>query len=263
MSEYPIHPAAELFPMMGEAELRELAEDIRANGLLERIVLHDGQILDGRNRLAACRIADVEPLYENPNGAITSPVAYVLSKNLHRRQLTVSQRAAIGAEAIPLLHQEAKKRMGMRTDLTSVPKETEVGRSREIAAEQVGVSPQSIQRAANVRRESPEMFEMVKRGEVTVTAANDAIRQPKTDPTKYEAVTPRQQQVANAQKRKMIDGISLVSGVCHGLESVSVAAIVAVSEAEEIETWATKAEAYARELRKFAARLRGTNGKSE
>jgi hypothetical protein len=34
----PIHPAAELFPLMSEAELRELGEDIQANGLQAPIV---------------------------------------------------------------------------------------------------------------------------------------------------------------------------------------------------------------------------------
>jgi hypothetical protein len=40
--------------------------------------------------------------------AITSPVLYILSKNLHRRQLTVSQRAAIAAETVPMMAVEAK-----------------------------------------------------------------------------------------------------------------------------------------------------------
>jgi len=37
-----------------------------------------------------------------------SPVLYVLSKNLHRRQLTVSQRKAIAAETVSMLAEEAK-----------------------------------------------------------------------------------------------------------------------------------------------------------
>jgi hypothetical protein len=50
---YENHPAAELFPMMDDMALAELADDIKANGLLEAIERHDGKILDGRNRLAA------------------------------------------------------------------------------------------------------------------------------------------------------------------------------------------------------------------
>ena len=53
------HPIAELFPMMTSAELDELAADIKANGLQQPIIVHEGQVLDGRNRLAACLRAEV------------------------------------------------------------------------------------------------------------------------------------------------------------------------------------------------------------
>ena len=35
----PIHPAAERLPMMGEAEIKELAKDIEDNGLVEPIII--------------------------------------------------------------------------------------------------------------------------------------------------------------------------------------------------------------------------------
>jgi hypothetical protein len=55
----PVHPAAAMLPMMSDAELDELAEDIKANGLIESIMLFADSVggplcvLDGRNRLAA------------------------------------------------------------------------------------------------------------------------------------------------------------------------------------------------------------------
>jgi ParB-like chromosome segregation protein Spo0J len=62
-----IHPAADLFPLMSEAELRELGEDIKANGLQVPITVmyervgNSGewlyQLLDGRNRLDAIALA--------------------------------------------------------------------------------------------------------------------------------------------------------------------------------------------------------------
>jgi ParB-like chromosome segregation protein Spo0J len=55
-----IHPAALLFPVMGDTEVGKLAEDIGKNGLLEPIVLYEGMVLDGRSRLAACKIAGVD-----------------------------------------------------------------------------------------------------------------------------------------------------------------------------------------------------------
>lgn len=51
------HPAAAIFPILTGDALAELADDIRANGLRQPIVTFEGQVLDGRNRLAACRLA--------------------------------------------------------------------------------------------------------------------------------------------------------------------------------------------------------------
>jgi ParB-like chromosome segregation protein Spo0J len=49
-----VHPVANLFPMLPDDELQELADDIRANGLQHPIVLDkDGVLIDGRNRWAA------------------------------------------------------------------------------------------------------------------------------------------------------------------------------------------------------------------
>jgi len=91
-SEIKVHPAAAVFPMLAEDELRELAEDIKANGLLHPIVLDaEGAIVDGRNRDAACKLAGVEPHYQTLNGH--DPVTFILSANEYRRHMSAGQRA--------------------------------------------------------------------------------------------------------------------------------------------------------------------------
>ena len=85
MKRLQLHPACKLFPKLGKTELQELADDIKANGLQNPIVLLDGKILDGRNRFAACKIAGVKPRFEKWDGA-GSPVEWVISQNLMRRQ---------------------------------------------------------------------------------------------------------------------------------------------------------------------------------
>jgi hypothetical protein len=90
------HPAAAVWPMLDEPDLRRLADDIKANGLRHPIVLDtQGRVLDGRNRLAACRIAGVGPTFETYDG--DDPVGYVLSANNERRHLSLPQRAAATA----------------------------------------------------------------------------------------------------------------------------------------------------------------------
>ena len=85
-----IHPVAELFPMLPEDELRELANDIKANGLQQPIVKMDDTLLDGRNRLAACELVGIKPEAKEYTGK--DATAFIISINLKRRHLTREQR---------------------------------------------------------------------------------------------------------------------------------------------------------------------------
>ena len=94
MQELKAHPAADLFPMLDEKRLQELAEDISQAGQREAIRLFDGMILDGRNRYAACKKMGIEPRFEQVDPSI-DPFAYVWSLNGERRDLTADQRYLI------------------------------------------------------------------------------------------------------------------------------------------------------------------------
>ena len=90
------HPYAEVFPMMGGEELMDLADDIKRNGLRDPIeVMPNGLLIEGRNRLAACKLAGVEPTFALYEG--DDPAGYVLSKNIHRRHLSPGQQAMTAA----------------------------------------------------------------------------------------------------------------------------------------------------------------------
>ena len=115
-----VHPAAAMFPMLYGAALDELASDIRLHGLREPIVVYQGLVLDGRNRLRGCDLAGVEPRFVEWDGA-GSLVGFVLSRNLHRRHLNESQRAMVAARAKPLFEEEAAERQAagrLRGDAT-------------------------------------------------------------------------------------------------------------------------------------------------
>src|SRR4051812_21129196 len=89
---YEDHPISEIFPLIGEGEIQELADDIEANGLQEKIWLYEGKILDGRNRYRACRLIGYDPRFDEYRGK--DPAGFVWSKNGPRRHLTPSQKAA-------------------------------------------------------------------------------------------------------------------------------------------------------------------------
>src|SRR6516164_11843982 len=103
----PIHPAAELFPLMSEPELRELGEDIKKRGgLIDPITFvqvgDHFELLDGRNRLDAMDLVDMCIDFKRwgkeggdiirllPDGM--DPYDFVLTANLHRRHLTSEQK---------------------------------------------------------------------------------------------------------------------------------------------------------------------------
>ena len=90
---FEVHPFANIFPMFGEGELVELQADIEKNGLAEPVVLYMGKILNGRNRAKVCEVLGIMP--QTVEYTSNDPFAYVVSKNLHRRHLTTSQRSMI------------------------------------------------------------------------------------------------------------------------------------------------------------------------
>lgn len=86
------HPYADAWPVLSDEDLAELAEDIKANGLMNPIVLLDNAILDGRNRYGACLMANIEPTFIQYDG--DDPLGFVQSVNGARRHQSKGSKAA-------------------------------------------------------------------------------------------------------------------------------------------------------------------------
>ncbi|MBW3600152.1 MAG: hypothetical protein KY475_23120, partial [Planctomycetes bacterium] len=167
-----------------------MAEDIRRRGkLLEPIVLLGGAVLDGRNRLEACRRAGVQPTFVNWQGE-GSPLEWAITKNLRRRQLNASQRAVLVLQVLPLLEWEAKERQRLQS---SSPPEGKVaqkcatlllgggderGKAAEHAARLVGASPRYIQAAKRIQGACPELLPHVALGKINMIDAQMAVNLP-------------------------------------------------------------------------------------
>jgi len=109
---YRPHPLAEIFLPLEGPQFGELCNDIVEHGLLQPIVVSGDLILDGRNRLRACRERGIPPIFVEFEslGRTCSVEEYIWSMNIHRRHLTSDQRAAIATTWKERLATEAKQR---------------------------------------------------------------------------------------------------------------------------------------------------------
>ena len=170
---HSFHPACVLFPRLNDEDLQALAEDIRHNGLLNPIVTFEGQILDGRNRLAACEIAGVKPRFLEWEGE-GSPLSWVVATNLMRRHLTASQRAVIAFDLLPMLETEAKERQRQSPGRgKKVAKElaTLSGKASQIAARITKTNSAYVEKVKAINKKAPDIIPALKLGRMTLSEA--------------------------------------------------------------------------------------------
>lgn len=117
---YLFHELSSVFPLIEGEEFDLLVKDIKEHGQLEEGVLFEGKILDGRNRYRACKILNI-PFKAKEFGNNISPLDYIISTNLHRRHLTIAQRAEIG---LILLEEEEKKAKERQIEIAKIKAET-------------------------------------------------------------------------------------------------------------------------------------------
>ena len=103
------HEYADAFPMASDEELEELAASISAVGLIHPIVLTPkGEVLDGRNRLAACEKAGVEPAFETRDGDDDDYKEFVIGANTTGRRESMTVQIAAVSSALILGHERRK-----------------------------------------------------------------------------------------------------------------------------------------------------------
>lgn len=166
-----LHPLCTLFPRLAGADFSALVDDIEANGLRHPITLLDGMVLDGGNRYRACLEAGITPTFVEFTGG--SPVAFVLSSNLHRRHLSPGQQAAIVASAQDWSQAQpvgnpAFRQSGNATGLATVADR----------AAQSGASDKTQRMADKVAKADPALARKVAHGEVSLPQAHKQVSAP-------------------------------------------------------------------------------------
>jgi N6-adenosine-specific RNA methylase IME4 len=180
-----VHPIANIFPPMGEAEFSALVKDIEQHGLREPIWLYQGRVIDGRHRLKACQSLGIEPGTHIYDGI--DPVAFVVSLNLHRRHLSESQRGMVAAKLADMpRHRPSEKSANLQT-------------SQSEAANLLNVSTRTVAAAVKVKDGgAAELVAAVESGKVSVSAAADIADAPKEQ--QREIVAKGEREILQAAK---------------------------------------------------------------
>lgn len=164
----PLHPLVSLFPEMDPVAFALLKDDIAINGQREPIVVHDGQVIDGRHRLRACEQLGLAPLVRDVTDAHSDPTALVLSLNLHRRHLSESQRAMVAAR-LSQLPVGSNQHMPIGTGSLTT----------QAAAMALTVGKRSVNRAKEVMAQGiPDLVSAVDSGKLAVSTAAQVAQLP-------------------------------------------------------------------------------------
>lgn len=167
------HRFANIFPLIQGSDFDGLVSDIKSHGLREKIVLFEGAILDGRNRYRACQAAGIEPATELFSG--DNPLAFVISKNLKRRQLKDSQRALVAARIANMSHGGDRKSGGDTKLIT-----------QSVAAELLNVQPRTLRWGRQVEKHCADSVKaLVEGGKLSVSAAGKISHLPQSKQNQF------------------------------------------------------------------------------
>jgi N6-adenosine-specific RNA methylase IME4/ParB-like chromosome segregation protein Spo0J len=165
MGRLTFHPLVEIFPQMEKCAFAAFVADVKENGVREPIVIHKGQILDGRNRWLACQRLGIECPRREYDGKESAKalLAFVLSANLQRRHLSESQRAMVAGKIANMTHGGDRK-SDQAANLPLV--------SQADAGKRMGVSERSVRDAVKVLSgAAPEVARAVDNGGLVVSVA--------------------------------------------------------------------------------------------
>ncbi len=179
------------FPEIDADTFMDLKRSMRERGYCAEhpIVLFEGRVLDGRNRLRAARETNTEPVVTVYGGDYAGAVELAIRENLHRRHLTAGQRAIIADSLSAMLASHLSR---SSDTLTSDPKKSRVqictldgNRNSEgcyqtkgedfvrvdQAARITHVAPRTVKYARELRALDPAAIERVRQGKETLNGA--------------------------------------------------------------------------------------------
>lgn len=169
------HALSALCPPMPDEDFASLVEDIKKNGQKEAVILLDGKVLDGWHRYRACLKVGVKCVTAKHDGS--NALDFVLSRNLHRRHLTGSQRASLIVAANEWRERGRKPEPGSGSGKSEPGSGfPDLSLTTEQMAEAADVSTRTIEQAKVADRIG--LGDAVLEGKVSVKAAAEVAKLP-------------------------------------------------------------------------------------
>lgn len=159
----PVYPLAGAFPMFDPEAAASLAASVAVSGVREPLVVYAGQLLDGRNRLAAAISAQAQCVPVTYfEGTDEEADQYVLDLNVNRRHLSARQKVWASLAFADIEEERAKARQAATQFGALSTKEADTGATGETAkilAERFNVSNTYISVALAMRRDTTGLGE--------------------------------------------------------------------------------------------------------
>ena len=165
-----------LIPPLTSSELDELRESLSTQGCHDKLLVWKDHniLLDGHHRYTICHELGLDfEIREIELPSRDDVKIWIIKNQRGRRNLTPSQLSMLAVKLEAIYSEKAKENMGTRTDLGQDLGQGEGGRSAEKAAEDMGVSRQSVSFAKKVSAKGiPELVRRVASGDIAVSAAS-------------------------------------------------------------------------------------------
>lgn len=165
---FPDHP----YKVRDDEDMQNLVESIKEYGVLTPATIRkkkDGryEILSGHRRFRACEIVGIstlraEVVQMNKDAA----TIFMVDSNLQRTTILPSEKAFSYKMRL-----EAMKRQGKRTDLTCATSVHKSDKSRDILANDVGESHETVRRYIRLTELYPDLLDMVDEGKIALRPA--------------------------------------------------------------------------------------------
>lgn len=159
------HPLSQMFPYLPSDKLAALRDNVKeAPPDIVKVYTLGGKVFEGKNIFLVAAILGLKVEFVEYEG--NDPIGFLLTRNLHRRHLTIAQRAYVAAQMVTTtLGSNQHKGSG-------IPEPSIKEVTQPVAAKLLGVSVDSVANAKSVLDSGDnELIEKLRDGKISVNAA--------------------------------------------------------------------------------------------